>query len=133
MKITEPQKKVISYIEENLGIQFIGSDSKDAQRFISGYMEVSKHVYDNLCKVHLKDENGEELYEDDVVEYNGIKYLIKYEIGAYMLVNIFDVNVYEEFKDCWNDNVYPLAQLYWNTDSEDKCINGLIKVKEEAK
>lgn len=130
MNITEPQKKVIRYIEENLGIKFIGINSKDAQQFISHYMDISKFVYDKYRKIGLSDETGEDLYLDDVVTYNGNQYIIKYEIGAYMLVKDSDVDLYEEFNDCWNDDIYPLAQLYWNTGGEDGCVNGLIKIKE---
>ena len=129
MEISEAQRKVINYIEGNLGIMFIGINSKDARNFISRYMDISKYVYNKYREVGLFDENGEELYLDDVVIYNGNQYIIKYEIGAYILVKDSDVDMYEEFESCWNDDVYPLVQLYWNSNSSENHISGLIKVK----
>ena len=37
-----------------------------------------------------------------------------------MLSPIDDIDMYEEFINCWNDHVYPLSQLYFeNGDLED--------------
>ena len=129
MSISSAQYKVIVYIEENLGLKFLGTTSKDAQVFISKYMDVSKYVYDNDRKIGLFDENGEELYLGNSVIYNKNEYIIVYEIGSYMLARCSEVDMYEEFIDCWNDDVYPLAQLYWNGDNEENRIIGLAKVK----
>lgn len=129
MSISSAQHKVIVYIEENLGLKFLGTTSKDAQKFISKYMDTSKYVYDKHRKIGLFDEKGEELCLGDMVIYNNNEYTIVYEIGAYMLARCSDVDMYDEFKGCWNDDVYPLAQLYWNGDNEENYINGLTKVK----
>lgn len=132
MSISSAQNKVIVYIEENLGLKFMGTSSKDAQKFISKYMDISKYVYDNSRKIGLFDENGEGLYLGDSVIYNNNEYVIVYEIGAYMLARYSDVDMYNEFEDCWNDDVYPLAQLYWNGDNEENHINGLAKVEKSS-
>lgn len=41
---TEGQLKVISYIESNLGIEFVGFTREEAREFISKYMNKSKEV-----------------------------------------------------------------------------------------
>jgi hypothetical protein len=40
-----------------------------------------------------------------------------------MLVRCSDeTDMYEQFKNCWNDDVYPLSQLYWENDCEEDVI-----------
>ena len=63
----------------------------------------------------LKDKNDKLIFEGDILELyistkKAYRYQVKYEIGSFMLVSndeIFD------FRNKWNDNVYPLSQLYF--------------------
>lgn len=74
----------------------------------------------------LYDKNCKEIYESDIVIINGQQYLIKFEIGSFMLVRCSgETDMYDQFKDCWNDDVYPISQYYWNDDSEDDVIHSL--------
>lgn len=74
----------------------------------------------------LYDKNGKEIYESDIVIINGQQYLIKFEIGSFMLVRCSgETDMYDQFKDCWNDDVYPISQYYWNDDAEEDTIHSL--------
>lgn len=74
----------------------------------------------------LYDTNCKEIYENDIVIINGHQYLIKFEIGSFMLVRCSgETDMYDQFKECWNDDVYPLSQYYWNDDSEEDAIHSL--------
>lgn len=75
----------------------------------------------------LKDKHGKDMYEGDIVERKGMKYIIALEIGSFMLVKIDEekTDMYSEFVDCWNDHVYPLSQLYWNNSDEGNHIYDL--------
>lgn len=82
-----------------------------------------------LQSTGLFDENHKEIFGGYIVEYNKNKYLVKYEIGSFMLIRLgYIVDIYDEFKGCWNDDVYPISQLYWNTESDEKYVNGLTIV-----
>ncbi|ACA57406.1 hypothetical protein FDC45_15920 [Clostridium botulinum] len=71
----------------------------------------------------FKDKNYKEIYERDIVKINGHKYSVKFEIGSFMLVRCSDnTDMYDQFENCWNDDVYPLSQFYWENDCEEDLI-----------
>lgn len=72
----------------------------------------------------LKDKNGKLIFEGDILDLyvsseKLYRYEVKYEIGSFMLVS--DDEIFD-FKNVWNDNVYPLSQLYWEYQNEENCI-----------
>lgn len=85
------------------------------------------------------DRDGTMIYEHDIVCIGTELYEIQFELGAWMLVRMDrETNLYEQFKDCWNDDCYPLCQFAWNTDSLDHCLNfkivtNIYQQKEERK
>lgn len=71
----------------------------------------------------LKDREDVGIYEGDIVEINGNQFYISFGIGSFMLVRCSeDICMYENFKSCWNDDVYPLSQYYWESNSEDGTL-----------
>lgn len=71
----------------------------------------------------LTDKNDNNIYKDDIAKINNKLYTITYEIGSFMLVKVNEeTDMYKEFENCWNDNVYPLSQFYWENNCEDNCI-----------
>ena len=68
----------------------------------------------------LKDSKYNKICDGDIVLRKGKMYRIIFEIGSFMLSPIDDIDMDEEFINCWNDHVYPLSQLYFeNGDLED--------------
>jgi uncharacterized phage protein (TIGR01671 family) len=71
----------------------------------------------------LKDKNSIDIYSGDIVLFNGNHYYIQYEIGSFMLVRCDDkTDMYDQFENCWNDDVYPLSQFYWENNCDEDYI-----------
>lgn len=72
----------------------------------------------------LRDKNSKEIYEGDLVEIRCHQYRIVFEIGSFMLVRCSnETDMYGQFRNCWNDDVYPLSQFYWDGESEEDTLS----------
>ena len=116
--------KYPKYFKEVLSIDFMNKKI---------YIEANKknkpfgYIYIDDCELlqytGLEDSNGKEICEGDIVEVEDHKYKICYEIGSFMLVRLEQIDMSKQFQDCWNDDVYPLSQLYRNYDCEENILD----------
>ncbi len=71
----------------------------------------------------LRDKHDNAIYEGDIVEIGDFIYSIKFEIGSFMLIRCSDeTDMYAEFDNCWNDDVYPLCQLHWESNADEDIL-----------
>lgn len=71
----------------------------------------------------LMDKECEEIYGGYIVEIAGHKYIIKFEIGSFMLVRCSDkTDMSEQFENSWNDDVYPLSQYHWDSNADEDIL-----------
>lgn len=106
---------------DNTGVYLV---ERDNARDVAFFTDITEDVIILQC-TGLRDKNGKEICDGDILNlYVSSKklyrYQVKYEIGSFMLVSqdeIFD------FKNVWNDNMYPLSQLYFEYQNEENCID----------
>lgn len=79
----------------------------------------------------LKDKNGKLIFEGDIVKFLGIPCKIVFESGQFCIVrnNKIDIDFwYEALEDVWNDDVYPLAQVYFNSEVDQENFIDEVEV-----
>lgn len=73
----------------------------------------------------LKDKNAKLIYEGDIVRVGNSVFEIVNELGCFMLATKTNIEAIHLFPNSWNDNVYPLSQLYFEYDNEENYIDQL--------
>lgn len=74
----------------------------------------------------LYDEEGTEIYQDDIVIYKGHRLMVAFNIGSFMLVRLSrDTEMIMLFEHWWNGEEYPLSSLYLSTYQDDDIICNL--------
>lgn len=88
-------------------------------------MLVEMSIYKPLFCTGLKDKNGKLIFEGDIVRVDENLFEIVYEIGSFMIATKTNCASIHQFKGYWNDNVYPLSQLYFEYENEEFTIDNL--------
>lgn len=96
--------------------------TSDQHIIIDSNFQLDGNVIDIMQNTGLKDKNGKEIYEKDIVkvtiEDKIFNAWIVFEMGSFMIANN-DMSLY--FEDSWNDTVKGLNELAWSQeDFEDR-------------
>lgn len=91
-----------------------------------------KSLHGNYIKlmqyIGLNDSKCNKICDGDIVLRKGKMYRIIFEMGSFMLSPIDDIDMDDEFINCWNDHVYPLSQLYFENGDLEDILSDLIIV-----